>query len=130
MKRLLLFSIMVLSSLTMIGQTRGFLSTGQNVNVRTGPGKQYALARDFMGGEKCQLTKGQLVIDKGESKNGFRHVYISNSYWEYHCEGWVSEQYLKPVRLCRNCKGEGYTDIEGFEVGNQCKRCRGKGYMK
>ena len=130
MKRITIILLAILSSITAMSQTRGYISTGQNVNVRTGPGKQYPLAKEEMSGEKCQLDKGMLVIDKGVSKNGFRKIYISSAIYEYFCEGWVSEQYLKPVRLCSKCKGEGYTDVEGFGEGKECKQCRGNGYIK
>lgn len=131
MKKFLAISLMLLSALTVSAQKRGFISTGTNVNVRTGPGKQYPLAKDeFAGEEECQLAKGQLVKDLGRSKNGFRYVEVSSMNFEYYCKGWVSEKYLRPVRLCPACKGEGYTDVEGFDTGKPCKRCSSKGYIK
>jgi len=132
MKRLLLICMMMLSVIAIHAQRarQGFLSTGQNVNVRTGPGKNYPVAREDFSDEKCQLDKGQLVTYLGKRQNGFCYVEVSSMIYEYHCKGWVSAQYLKPVKLCPNCNGEGYTDIEGFDVGKKCKRCKTLGYLK
>ena len=46
MKRILLLLVMMLSFAGANAQKQGFISTGQNVNVRTGPGKQYPLAKE------------------------------------------------------------------------------------
>lgn len=122
---LMLFSVMAANA-----QKKGFISTGQNVNVRTGPGKNYPLAKDDFSGDKCQLDKGQVVINLGRKQNGFCFVEVSSMITEYHCKGWVSAQYLRPVKLCSYCNGEGYTEIEGFGEGKKCRRCGTKGYIK
>lgn len=132
MKRILLICVMLFAVLAVNAQkrTQGFLSTGQNVNVRTGPGKNYPLAKEDFSGEKCQLDKGQLVIYLGKRQNGFCYVEVSSMITEYYCKGWVSAQYLKPVKVCPACNGEGYTDIEGFCEGKKCRRCGTRGYLK
>ncbi len=111
-------------------QTQGFISTGQNVNVRTGPGLKYKLAKDEISGDDCQLDKGQLVKYLGKKKNGFTYVEVSAAITEYYCKGWVYSKYLKPVKICPACNGEGYTEIEGFMEGKECKRCKTRGYLK
>mgnify|MGYP002852418135 CR=1 FL=1 len=111
-------------------QRKGFICTGQTVNVRTGPGKNYPVAKEEFSMEKCQLDKGMVLRNLGKKKNGFCYVEISSAITEYYCKGWVSAQYLRPVTLCPKCDGEGYTEVEGFGEGKECKRCKGKGYIK
>ena len=129
MKRILLICLMLSAMLSANAQKQGYICTGQNVNVRTGPGKNYPLAKEDFSEEKCQLDKGQLVVYMGKKKNGFFYVDVSSMITEYHCRGWVSAQYLRPVKLCPACNGEGYTDIEGFCEGKECRRCKTKGYL-
>ena len=53
MKRIVLFSLMLLAVLAVNAQSRrGFISTGTNVNVRTGPGKNYPVR--YYEGQKLQ----------------------------------------------------------------------------
>ena len=129
MKRLFLMCMMLFAVLAANAQKQGYISTGQNVNVRTGPSKKYPLAKDDFGEEPCQLDKGQLVTYLGKAKNGFLYVEVSSMITEFHCKGWVSAQYLRPVKICPACNGEGYTDIEGFCEGKECRRCKTKGYL-
>ena len=121
---------MMLSFAGANAQKQGFISTGQNVNVRTGPGKQYPLAKEDFSEEPCQLDKGMLVRYLGKKKNGFCYVEVSSMITEYYCKGWVSAKYLRPVKLCPRCNGEGYTDVEGFCEGKKCTRCGTKGYIR
>jgi len=130
MKRILLLLVMMLSFAGANAQKQGFISTGQNVNVRTGPGKQYPLAKEDFSEEPCQLDKGMLVRYLGKKKNGFCYVEVSSMITEYYCKGWVSAKYLRPVKLCPRCNGEGYTDVEGFCEGKKCTRCGTKGYIR
>ena len=99
MKRILLLLVMMLSFAGANAQKQGFISTGQNVNVRTGPGKQYPLAKEDFSEEPCQLDKGMLVRYLGKKKNGFCYVEGSSIITEYYCKGWVSAKYLRPVRI-------------------------------
>lgn len=121
MKRILLLLVMMLTFAGANAQKQGFISTGQN--VRTGPGKQYPLAKEDFSEEPCQLDKGMLVRYLGKKKNGFCYVEVSSMITEYYCKGWVSAKYLRPVKLCPQCNGEGYTDVEGFCEGKKCTRC-------
>ena len=98
-------------------------STGQNVNVRVGPGKNYRVvngsgAYGFEG--KVQLEKGQYVGTDGVKRNGFTHVYYIGWYnaWE---DGWVASQYLAPTTKCRACNGRGF-------LNRKCPECHGEGY--
>lgn len=124
--------MMMLSFIGMHAQKagQGFISTGQNVNVRMGPGKKYPLAKEDFSDDECQLDRGQLVTYLGRRQNGFYLVEVSSMITEYHCKGWVAAQYLKPVKICPACKGEGYTEIEGFCEGKKCRRCGTRGYLK
>lgn len=130
MKRILLTLMVMFAAVVANAQKQGFISTGQNVNVRTGPGLKYKLAKDVVSGDDCQLDRGQVVTYLGKKKNGFTYVQVSSTLTEYHCKGWVYSKYLKPVKLCPVCKGEGYTDIIGFGEGKECKRCKTRGYLK
>ena len=108
---------------------KGFISTGQNVNVRKGPGTNYQVIDTEWG--KIQLDKGEVVCDKGKTKNGFRHISVTklifgsvvNVY-----DGWVAAKYLNPVNVCPECYGTGYVgEIEDMKI---CDKCKEKGYIK
>lgn len=129
MKRIFFIMMMLFAVIVANAQIQGFISTGNNVNVRTGPGLKYKLAKDVVSEEDCQLTKGQLVKYLGKKQNGFIYVDVSSAFMEYHCKGWVSSQFLKPVKLCPVCKGDGYTHIVGYMEGKKCKRCNMRGYL-
>ena len=99
-------------------------STGQDVNVRTGPGKHYRVL-DCTGaygsdGLKAQLYKGEVVGTDGIKRNGFTHVYYTGWYNQWY-EGWVASQYLAPTTKCRACKGVGV-------FNRKCPDCNGEGY--
>ena len=57
MKRLIFVLMSLFVMLTANAQHDGFVCTGNNVNVRTGPGKNYAIY-DTGDGHKRQLSKG------------------------------------------------------------------------
>ena len=123
MKRLLMMMLLISATMTMCAQ-KYYKCTGNNVNVRTGPGKNYAVMYGA-GGAKCmegrvQLFKGELVFNEGVKRNGFIKVSASGPTlcWE---EGWVSAQYLKPATRCSRCNGRGTT-------GRVCPECNGDGY--
>jgi uncharacterized protein YgiM (DUF1202 family) len=123
MKRSLLMSIMLILFLTVNAQTRGFVVTGNNVNLRTGPGKNYKVVVSLYHDERIRFNKGALLVDLGQKKNGFCKVsYFIHQEGDY--EGWVSAKYLKPVRLCSYCGGCGY----GANRFDTCTKCNGRGY--
>ena len=70
--------------------------TGNNVNVRKGPGKNYGVLIDDLCETKCQLFKGDNVKYAGKSKNGFVYVIFWSGYstgTTRELYGWVSQQY-------------------------------------
>lgn len=129
MKRIVLFSLMLLAVLSVNAQSRrGFISTGTNVNVRTGPGKNYPVR--YYEGQKLQLDKGEVVADKGKRKNGFIYVHVNKVHFGdavFDYPGWVSAQYLRPVTLCPECGSLGY--VGEIEDPQDCPKCKGKGYI-
>lgn len=105
-------------------QTTYYKSTGTNVNVRKGPGTNYAVVQ-LSGGARCgtgkaQLGKGEMVISDGKQRNGFIHVFTAYPAlcWE---EGWVSAKFLTKAIKCESCNGEGNT-------GRVCPNCNGEGF--
>ncbi len=107
---------------------KGFISTGQDVNVRKGPGMRYPVIDSEWG--KIQLDKGEVVCDKGKTKNGFRHILVTKLIFgsvvnEY--EGWVSTKYLRPVNVCPECYGTGY--VGEIEDMKPCEKCKEKGHL-
>ena len=131
MKKLVLISLMLFAVLAVNAQNRttGFVSTGQNVNVRTGPGTSFPVLRD--GQTRYRLNKNELVFDRGERKNGFCLVELrfAEIPEEDEVVGWVSARYLRKVNLCQNCGGWG-TDGPDAEHLTKCKTCKGKGYIR
>ena len=99
--------------------------TGNNVNVRKGPGVKYGKVMS-VGGAKCpmgamQLFKGNIVVGNGVKRNGFIHINYALPYPCIEDGGWVSAQYLVPAKRCASCKGKGVT-------GRTCPECNGEGY--
>lgn len=87
MKHLFLFAFLLMA-MSAYSQSRvTYECTGNNVNVRQGPGTNYAVIQGSRG--KVQLFKGDRVDSDGQQSNGFIHVYCKNT------SGWVSAQYLK-----------------------------------
>ena len=130
MKRLSTILILLLVVLTASAQHNGFVCTGNNVNVRTGPGKNYPVY-DSNTDHKRQLSKGDVVSNKGKRKNGFCLIQGPLEWGGDERDGWVSAQYLRPVTLCPKCKG--YKDINIAEIDIElatCDKCNGKGYVK
>lgn len=80
--------------------------TGNNVNIRKGPGKQYSVVtllgwdeeRLCDGRFKQQLYKGERVKYLGKKKNGFLYIEFyraeEGGYTSRH-RGWVSADYLR-----------------------------------
>ena len=144
MKRLKVISMVMLLCVGVHAQQRGtyMACTGNHVNVRTGPGKNYAV----MGGAyKFQLNKGDGTWEDyvgwdgelpfcsikylGKKRNGFLYVEILGEGRDWgNC--WVSAQYLKPV--CTACHGTAkrYDDFlaDHPRLLWKCKRCNGRGY--
>lgn len=123
MKRIIMMLAVMMTAMTMCAQ-KYYVCTGSNVNVRTGPGKNYSVMYGA-GGAHCtegrvQLGKGELVYNEGVKRNGF--IKVSSPYaWMCYENGWVSAQYLKPATRCSRCKGRGTT-------GRVCPECHGEGY--
>lgn len=116
---------MVMATLSANDQYRRgqrFVCTGNNVNVRTGLGKNYGVAtisncmacngrqRSYSicngraGRTKFQLMKGDgydpdwyQITYKGKSKNGSLYVDIYEDHEGTGGTGWVSAQYLRPI---------------------------------
>lgn len=130
MRKLVLLCLLMLGMTTATAQKqRGFVSTGNNVNVRKGPGKNYPVI--FWEGQKLQLEKNEVVYDKGKRRNGFCYVTVNKvipTVAVFTYDGWVSAQYLRPVTLCPECGGSGCVgDIEELK---DCPRCKTKGFVK
>lgn len=130
MKKLSLVLMLLLAAITVNAQQKGYVCTGNHVNVRTGPGKKYAVY-DSNTDHKRQLSKGDVVADCGKKKNGFCLIQGPLEWGGDERDGWVSSQYLRPVTLCPKCGG--YKDINMGEVDIElatCDECNGKGYIK
>ena len=129
MKRKTLFLIMLFAVMAANAQQNGFVCTGDYVNVRTGPGKNYAVY-DSNTDHKRQLSKGDVVEYCGKRKNGF--ILIRQLGWgEDERDGWVSAQYLRPVTLCPQCDGMKDENIGEIDIELiTCRKCKGKGYVK
>ena len=85
--------------------------TGDNVNVRTGPGKNYAVLSDDCFLMYVQLEKGETVRSRGAALNGFIPVTciaVSTASGAFPVKGWVSAQYLKRMVKCTQCNGRGF----------------------
>ena len=128
MKKLVLFLFVMLMSINADAQYRSgqyLYCTGNNVNVRTGPGQNYRVytVREgcpICGGKqrtcwmcnasraKYQLSKndglghfgdGEIYIQYlGKSQNGFLYVETGETVEGSGVRGWVSSQYLRPRR--------------------------------
>ena len=145
MKKLVLICTLVLTVLGVNAQRKGdFLAcTGNNVNVRTGPGLNYRVQTHY-DNQKVQLMKGAGVGDgymncehetgncvlvyEGKKQNGFMLVsYLGEG---TNVQGWVSSQYLRKV--CPSCEGYPKTyddcDKENPRLLKVCKKCNGRGY--
>ncbi|MBP5387688.1 MAG: hypothetical protein J6Y97_09945 [Prevotella sp.] len=130
MKRIAIILMVLFAVIAVNAQNKGFVCTGNNVNVRTGPGKNYKVY-DIGNGHKRQLFKGDVVANCGKKKNGFCLIQGPLEWGGDERDGWVSAQYLRPVTLCPECKG--YKDVNVGEIDIDlatCPKCKGKGYVK
>ena len=132
MKKMLLICLMLMTVLAVSAQERGYVCTGNNVNIRKGPGTNYPV---FDGGSgtngKLQLNKGDVVRKCGKKKNGFCLVSAALEWGGDEREGWVSAQYLRPVTICKTCFGTGDENVGPVDIDLvTCRKCKGKGYVK
>ena len=98
-KQMILFAFMLMAMSTFAQSTVYYECTGNNVNIRKGPGTNYGVV-ELTGGMPCgegkaQLSKGDFVESDGQQRNGFIHVMEKGLGWPCWEEGWVSVQYLK-----------------------------------
>lgn len=129
MKRMILLFSLLLAVMTACAQ-KGYVCTGNNVNVRTGPGKSYTVY-DAGTGHKRQLQKGDVVEDCGKKENGFCLIQGPLGWGTDERDGWVSSQFLRPVLLCPTCGGAKDVNVGEVDIDLQtCERCNGKGYVK
>lgn len=128
MKKLVLLLFVMLMSINADAQYRNgqyLYCTGNNVNVRTGPGKNYRVYQvrescPICGGRqiscwmcngsraKYQLSKGDglgnfengavYIQYLGKSRNGFLFIETGEMIEGSGVRGWVSSQYLRPRR--------------------------------
>ncbi len=123
MKKYLLMIVLMLTAVGAYSQKQVYYrSTGDNVNIRKGPGKNYSVM-SLNGGAHCgagkaQLYKGDIVVSNGRQRNGFIYVAPAGEpCWE---DGWVSAQFLTRASKCAACNGRGNT-------GRICPACNGSG---
>ena len=94
MKKLVSFFLCILVTTFAYAQNI-YVCTGDNVNVRTGPGKQYPnVMHNIARPSRAQIFKGQEVEYLGVTKNGFMKVSHPDDIWQGGT-GWVSAQYLR-----------------------------------
>lgn len=145
MKRIILLATLCTFALAVRAQKAGdaLACTGNNVNVRTGPGLNYSVQTHY-GDKKIQLMKGYgigvgyeqcehetgncMLICEGQKKNGFMLVsYVGEG---TNIKGWVSAKYL--TKVCPYCEGYPKTyddcDKENPKLLRICKKCNGRGY--
>ena len=136
MKRLMLMALLCMGALAMYGQTQ-YVCTGNNVNMRKGPGKNYGVIRQIWKG--CGVGDGYIECDhetgnyeilyRGKKKNGFIYVEIVGE-GMFDAVGWMSAQYLKPV--CSHCGGYPKVydscDADHPRLVRKCRYCNGRGY--
>lgn len=131
MKRIVYITLLAFAVTGLKAQDAGYVCTGNHVNVRTGPGKNYPVYDDNGEGPKRQLSKGDVVANLGEKKNGFCLVSGKLEWGGDEREGWVSAQYLRPVTLCPKCFGTGDMNVAKVDIDlRTCNKCKGKGYIK
>ena len=130
MKRISIVLMLLFTVMAVNAQHNGFVCTGNNVNVRTGPGKNHAVY-DSDTGHKRQLSKGDVVANRGKKENGFCLIQGPLEWGGDERDGWVSAQYLRPVTLCPECDGTKMVNIADVDIDlATCKKCKGKGYVK
>jgi hypothetical protein len=150
MNRVIMLLFVVMTTISVNAQ-KYYRCTGNNVNIRKGPGKNYAIEEAAMilrygNGGKAQLFKGDIVKYLGKRKNGFMYVEV----WGYAGDGyknadnyWVDSRYFTPATLCPKCKGKGrfvkrcQNDYHRqIDFGSYyhcpsctCERCSGDGWI-
>ena len=130
MKRISVILLLMIAALAANAQQKGYVCTGNYVNVRTGPGKNYEVY-DSDTGHKSQLSKGDVVANCGKRENGFCLIQGPLEWGGDERDGWVSAQYLHPVTLCPECGGYKLVNIAEVDINlDTCKKCKGKGYIK
>ena len=130
MKKLAFLLIALLAVMTANAQEKGYVCTGNNVNIRTGAGVKYPVMDDGSG-HKRQMSKGDVVLYRGQKKNGFCLVIGPLEWGGDEREGWVSQKYLRPVTLCPTCGGTKDENIAKVDIELvTCRKCKGKGYIK
>lgn len=121
MKHFLFIILGILFATNTFAQDKLYASTGDYVNVRIGPGKQYnvmtANPRNNCGISKIQLDKGEVVTYLGVKKNGFMKVQSDDKCWK-NSVGWVSEKYLIPIeQFADNPPQDDYSQLERKVIG-------------
>jgi len=130
MKKLTFLLVALLTVLTVNAQDKGYVCTGDHVNIRTGAGAKYRVM-DEETGHKRQLSKGDVVLDCGQKKNGYCLVNGPLAWGGDERDGWVSQKYLLPVTLCPTCEGTKLENIAKEEIDLvTCRKCKGKGYIE
>lgn len=130
MNKLASLLIVSLAVITADAQQKGYVCTGNNVNIRTGAGVKYPVMDDGAG-NKRQLAKGDVVADCGQKKNGFCLVNGPLEWGGDERDGWVSKQYLSPVTICPTCYGTKQENIAEEDIDlAPCRKCKAKGYLK
>ena len=135
MKKVSLFLILLLFAVkTQAQEHSDYVCTGSNVNIRTGPGKNYNVVDQLEKNEgiityyadnPAITTYNSFIFSERQKQNGF--IKISRYLQGLETVGWVSAQYLRPV--CPSCKGvKKYRSMMSERRYNICKRCKGRGY--
>ena len=117
MKKMLFTCLLALMSLAGYAQ-REYICTGNNVNVRTGPGMNYPVQQapgGNCGRGKIQLFKGERYTFTGERRNGFMKIEGTECWPTGY--GWVSAQYLRPADNGSFQSAQSLTALERKVVG-------------
>jgi hypothetical protein len=130
MKKMTFLFIALLAVMTSNAQQKGYVCTGNHVNIRTGAGVNYPVMDEELGCKR-QLSKGDVLLDCGQKNNGFCLVSGPLEWGGDEREGWVSQRYLRPVTLCPTCGGTKNENIAKVDIDLvTCRKCKGKGYIK
>ena len=155
MKKLQILFLLLFAAMSVNAQSY-YRSTGSNVNVRKGPGKNFAVHRGdpesgllMSRGTYLQLAKGEIVKYAGAKKNGFIKIYVANvaadgcGQWGIDQPCWVSSQFLTPATRCSLCRGTGRargrcrSEMHGYLNDMlfwgcpdcRCSKCDGLGWL-
>lgn len=97
------------------------------LNVRTGPGANYGIAKVWGEGMSrsgnWSLKRGDIVCTKYKSKNGFVKIRMAKDRYNFEDSWesrWVALNLLTLAEVCETCDGDGYT-------GDICDCCGGEG---